>query len=79
MLRLYVNFDMPHVDIDFENRGNNILFYGNGVEDIEHLSQIIEVFEQEHPEISSKYNLGYFYQTDDQVACSSDHCPFVKN
>ena len=78
MLRLYVNFDMPHVDIDFENRGNNILFYGNGVEDIEHLSQIIEVFEQEHPEISSKYNLGYFYQTDEQVACSSDHCPFVK-
>ena len=22
--------------------------------------------------------MGYFYQTDEQVACSSDHCPFVK-
>ncbi len=78
LLRLYVNFDMPHVDIDLENRGNSVLFYGNGIEDIVHISNIIEVFKQEHPEISSKYELGYFYQTDEQVACSSDHCPFVK-
>jgi len=78
MLRLYVNFDMPHVDIDLENRGNGISFYGNGVDDIEHISNIIEVFKQEKPEISSKYSLSYYHQNDDEIACSSDHCPFVK-
>ncbi len=78
MLRLYVNFDMPHVDIDLETRGNSISFYGNGIEDLEHISNIVEVFKKEQPEISSKYDLSYFYQSDDEVACSSDHCPFVK-
>ncbi len=78
MLRLYVNFDMPHVDIDLENRGNSISFYGNGVEDIEHISNIVEVFKINHPEISSKYSMSHNHQNDDEIACSSDHCPFVQ-
>ena len=78
LLRLYVNFDMPHVDIDLENRGNHISFYGNGVEDINHISNIVEVFEMNHPEISSKYSLSHNFQNDEEIACSSDHCPFVK-
>ncbi len=78
MLRIYVNFDMPHVDIDLENRGNSISFYGNGIADIEHISNIIEVFKIKNPEISSKYSLIHNYQNDEQIACTSDHCPFVK-
>ena len=41
-------------------------------------SNIIEVFKQEKPEISSKYYLSYFHQNDDEIACSSAHCHFVK-
>ncbi|HJM45107.1 MAG TPA: M28 family metallopeptidase, partial [Candidatus Poseidoniaceae archaeon] len=78
MLRIYVNFDMPHVDVDLENRGNSISFYGNGVEDIEHISNIIDVFKINNPEISSKYSLSHNHQNDDEIACSSDHCPFVQ-
>ncbi len=78
MLRIYVNFDMPHVDVDLENRGNSISFYGNGVEDLEHISNIIEVFKINNPEISSKYSLSHNHQNDDEIACSSDHCPFVQ-
>jgi len=78
VLRLYVNFDMPHVDIDLENRGNSISFYGNGVEDLEHISNIIEVFKINNPDISSKYSLSQNHQNNDEIACSSDHCPFVK-
>ena len=78
MLRIYVNFDMPHVDVDLENRGNSISFYGNGVEDLDHISNIIEVFKINNPEISSKYSLSHNHQNDEEIACSSDHCPFVQ-
>ena len=77
-LKLYVNFDMPHVDIDLTNRGNGISFYGNGVEDMEHISNIIDVFKLNNPIISSKYILSQNHQNDDEIACSSDHCPFVQ-
>ena len=78
LLRLYINFDMPHVDLDPETRGNTIWFYGNGVQDIEHIDGIVKKFEQSNPALASRYSLSSDHVPDDEMGCSSDHCPFVR-
>ena len=81
-LIIYFNFDMPHVDIDLETRGNSIWFYGNQEEDIEHLAGIVKTFQEQRPETTNKYSISWGYSPSDYIidnSCNSDHCPFVQN
>ena len=83
-LRLYVNLDMNHVDIDFTNpeRGNYVSLIANHVEDYDHLTSLSEIYMKENPDIAAKYNvrtvlLAGDQGESDQMPCNSDHCPFV--
>ncbi len=83
-LRLYVNLDMNHVDIDLENRGNSVTLFTNHPEDYKHIEAISEEYKKDNPEMAKKYviNLG-LYEGDkgepNGMPCNSDHCPFVYN
>ena len=81
-LVIYLNFDMPHVDIDLETRGNNIWFYGNQETDVEHIAGIVKKFQTERPETTNKYSITWGHLTSENIvenSCNSDHCPFVQN
>ena len=43
-LRLYINFDMNHVDADFANRGNSLTLFTNNEEDYGHIVRITDVY-----------------------------------
>ena len=81
-LRLYINFDMNHVDSDFANRGNSLTLFTNNKDDYDHIVRIADLYKQERSEIASKYEILFSLldgaQGDaDQMPCNSDHCPFV--
>lgn len=81
-LRLYINFDMNHVDADFENRGNSLTLFTNNEDDYGHMQRITDIYKDERSEIADKYNIQFQLldgdQGDDnQMPCNSDHCPFV--
>ena len=81
-LRLYMNLDMNHVDIDMDTRGNDITLISNFEEDINHLKEITEIYEKERSSIASKYQI-YFRLLDGEkngenaMPGNSDHAPFV--
>ena len=81
-LRLYMNLDMNHVDIDMDTRGNDITLISNFEEDINHLKEITEIYEKERASIASKYQI-YFRLLDGEkngenaMPGNSDHAPFV--
>jgi len=81
-LRLYINFDMNHVDADFANRGNSLTLFTNNKDDYDHIVRIADLYKQERSEIADKYQILFSLldgaQGDaDQMPCNSDHCPFV--
>ena len=81
-LRLYINFDMNHVDADFENRGNSITLFTNNKDDYGHMQRITDIYKEERSEIADRYDIQFQLldgdQGDDnQMPCNSDHCPFV--
>jgi len=81
-LRLYINFDMNHVDADFENRGNSLTLFTNNEDDFGHMQRITEIYKQERSEIANRYDIQFQLldggQGDaNQMPCNSDHCPFV--
>ncbi len=81
-LRLYINFDMNHVDADFENRGNSLTLFTNNEDDYEHIQAITEIYQKERSEVADRYDIRFQLldgdQGDDnQMPCNSDHCPFV--
>ena len=82
-LRLYINLDMNHVDIDPE-RGDSVSIIANHKEDYEHISNIAEEYKEANPDMASRYNI-YVRLFDgvknapDGLSCNSDHCPFVFN
>ncbi len=82
-LRLYVNLDMNHVDID-QTRSNSVTLFTNHPVDYEHISNLTKKYKQANPEMASKYkiNLGLYdgkKGDPDGMPCNSDHCPFVYN
>ena len=81
-LKIYINFDMPHVDIDLETRGNSIWFYGNQEDDVNHIAGIVKKFQQERSVVTNKYSISWGHSSSENIienSCNSDHCPFVQN
>ena len=81
-LRLYINFDMNHVDSDFANRGNSLTLFTNNEEDYDHIVRITDVYKQERSELAEKYDIRFSLLDgaqgeENQMPCNSDHCPFV--
>ena len=81
-LRLYLNFDMNHVDADFENRGNSLTLFTNNQDDYGHINRIAELYQEERSELADKYNIQFALLdgkqgTANEMPCNSDHCPFV--
>ena len=81
-LRLYINFDMNHVDADFENRGNSLTLFTNNKDDYGHMQRITDIYKEERSEIADRYDIQFQLLDgdqgdDDQMPCNSDHCPFV--
>jgi len=81
-LRLYLNFDMNHVDADFENRGNSLTLFTNNEDDYGHINRIAELYQEERSELANKYNIQFALLdgkqgSEDEMPCNSDHCPFV--
>ena len=80
-LRLYVNLDMNHVDIDLENRGNSVTLFTNHPDDYQHIKALSEEYKRDNPEMAKKYviNLGLYQGAKGEpgsMPCNSDHCPF---
>jgi hypothetical protein len=82
-LRLYINLDMNHVDIDLENRGNALWLFGNDARDMKYINQIVDKFEEENPQgLASKYvintdTLDGEKGSSNGMPYNSDHGPFV--
>ncbi len=80
-LRLYINLDMNHVDIDLE-RGNSIRLFTNHPTDYKHIKSISSEYLDNNPKMASKYSISVSLLDgalgdDDGMPCNSDHCPFV--
>ena len=81
-LRLYINLDMNHVDIDLEDRGNSVTLFTNHPDDYDHIKALSEEYKKDNPEMAKKYviNLGLYQGAKGEpgsMPCNSDHCPFV--
>ena len=82
-LRLYINLDMNHVDIDLDIRGNGLWMFGNDARDMEIIDQIVDQFRDENPKgLASKYvihtqTLDGPKGASDGMPYNSDHAPFV--
>ena len=81
-LRLYVNLDMNHVDIDIANRGNSLRFFSNSKEDINAMEDVLDVLEESRPDLFPKYSVSTGYLDGAQgepngMPYNSDHGPFV--
>ena len=82
-LRIYINLDMNHVDIDLDNRGNGVWMFGNDARDMAIIDQIVDQFREENPMgLASKYEihtqtLDGAKGASDGMPYNSDHGPFV--
>ncbi len=81
-LRLYLNFDMNHVDADFQNRGNSLTLFTNNGNDYDHINRIVDLYTNEKSEIANKYQIRTSLLDGDrgdanEMPCNSDYCPFI--
>ena len=81
-LRLYLNFDMNHVDGDFQNRGNSLTLFTNNADDYRHIKNIANLYVKDKSEIASKYDIRFSLLSGDrgepnEMPCNSDYCPFI--
>ena len=81
-LRLYINLDMNHVDIDISNRGNSLRFFSNSAKDINAMKDVLDVIEKERPDLFPKYSVSTGLLAGekgepDGMPYNSDHGPFV--
>ena len=81
-LRLYLNFDMNHVDADFQNRGNSLTLFTNNEDDYGHIKRISNLYIEERNEIANKYDIRYSLLDgakgeSNEMPCNSDYCPFI--
>ena len=73
-LRLYINLDMNHVDAQ---RNSGLTLQGNSPADIERIEGIVEAFEGEYQDLSSKYAISVRTLDSEEMPNNSDHAPFV--
>ena len=81
-LRLYINLDMNHVDIDIANRGNSLSFFSNSAKDINAMKDVLDVLQDERPDLFPKYSVSTGLLAGergepDGMPYNSDHGPFV--
>ena len=81
-LRLYLNFDMNHVDGDFQNRGNSLTLFTSNADDYRHINNIANLYVKDKSEIASKYDIRFSLLSGDrgepnEMPCNSDYCPFI--
>jgi len=81
-LRLYINLDMNHVDIDISNRGNSLRFFSNSAKDINAMKDVLDVIEKDRPDLFPKYSVSTGLLAGekgepDGMPYNSDHGPFV--
>ena len=81
-LRLYLNFDMNHVDADFQNRGNSLTLFTNNEDDYGHIKRISNLYIEERNEIANKYDIRHSLLDgakgeSNEMPCNSDYCPFI--
>ena len=81
-LRLYLNFDMNHVDADFQNRGNSLTLFTNNEDDYGHIKRIAELYNEQRNEIANKYDIRFSLLDgakgeSNEMPCNSDYCPFI--
>ncbi len=81
-LRLYFNFDMNHVDGDFQNRGNSLTLFTNNEDDFGHIERIVNLYQKERSDIAKKYDIKLSLLdgargTANEMPCNSDYCPFI--
>lgn len=81
-LRLYLNFDMNHVDGDFQERGNSLTLFTNNEDDYGHIKRITDLYKEESSEIANKYDIRFSLLdgdrgTPNEMPCNSDYCPFI--
>jgi hypothetical protein len=80
-LRLYINLDMNHVDIDF-SRGNSLSMFTNNEEDYDHIRSIWEVYSAERSDVADRYEVRFSLLdgpkgAENGMPYNSDHGPFV--
>lgn len=80
-LRLYINLDMNHVDIDL-TRGNTVTLFTNHPEDYSHIKSLSSEYLKNKPNMADKYGINVRLLDGDLgeengMPCNSDHCPFV--
>ena len=73
-LRLYVNFDMSHVDAE---RNDGLVLFGNSEEDVQHIANIHHKFKQEYETLGTKYPASVRLLDSEEMPYNSDHAPFV--
>lgn len=82
-LRLYVNLDMNHVDIDHATRGNDIYLFGNDARDTDEIRDIVSLFNEKNPSgLASTYDIHISTKDGEKnsptgMPYNSDHGPFV--
>jgi hypothetical protein len=81
-LRLYVNLDMNHVDIDYETRGNSVTLFTNNEVDLQHITAITSQYEKANSEMANRYDIRLALYAGakgepDGMPYNSDHGPFV--
>jgi len=80
-LRLYINLDMNHVDID-SSRGNSISMFTNNPEDLANIQAIYALYQTERSDVSERYDVRFTLLdgaqgSDTGMPYNSDHGPFV--
>ena len=80
-LRLYINLDMNHVDID-SSRGNGISMFSNNPEDLANIQAIYALYQSERADVAERYNVRFTLLDGAQgsetgMPYNSDHGPFV--
>ena len=80
-LRLYINLDMNHVDID-SSRGNSISMFTNHKEDYEHIQSIWDLYSAERSDVAERYEVRFSLLdgpkgSESGMPYNSDHGPFV--
>ena len=73
-LRIYFNLDMNHVDTE---RNDGVTLFGNSEEDVIHIYNIREKFNETYPSLASKYDTKLSLLDSSDMPYNSDHAPFV--
>ena len=73
-LRIYINLDMNHVDVE---RNTGITIFGNNEKDIVDINNIIKEFKKQFPILYEKYSIDVRFIQSSDMPNNSDFAPFL--